>query len=859
MTENKCGSRFESSRLRAWIGFVSMLLICWQPSTAAERSFIFAGETLTTAFQELERRGLRLVYSTRVVRPDMRVGSEPKATTAREILDEILVPHDLAVQPLEENLLVVVPATGNPAAAMGSLAGLMVDGEGAPQAGVQVLLEGTTWSTVSDTAGRFLFPSLPAGDYLVQAGVPGTTVARAGATVVGGERSEVELRIYAVADALEEIEVAASYRLYRDEPISRVTLNRAEILRLPHFGDDLFRTVSFLPGISSSDLSSRFQLRGGLYREILVQLDGMELVEPFHLKDIQGLFSIIDPEIIGGLDLIPSGFAVEYGDRLGGVLEMISVPPNMPWHLGLGVDLTNARVAGVVPFAGERGRLMATLRRGWIDLVLVHLANEEEEFDVLYWDHFGRLDYDLQTGDTLSFKMLLGNDRLTLLSTAPPDLTDADTTWRNAYLWATHGMLLGKRLHALSLLSGNLLDRDRDIAADGRDGVGEVLDRRRLEVLGLKQDWNFQPGDRHFLKWGFEARRYEVDFNYRNRLAISSPIAFVRFLPAQGATTFQGEFVGEHGALYFADRVRLTPAVTVEAGLRYDHQSLKDDDQLSPRVNLVFDLKRFGALRLGWGTFHQSQRPHELEVQDGETEFSDAERAEHWTASWEKELRFGLKLRLDSYQRWVSDPRPRFENLFDPWGPVLEGQADRIRVAAESSLAEGFEVSLTHRGWKQFDGRVSYTLSSTTDRIDGRDQPRFFDQRHAVTASLNYRPGRHWNLSLVGVWHSGWPTTEVRPSLDEGGDLAIETGPYYAENHPAYKRLDLRVSRTDTYPRAKITYYLDIQNFDEDVNVRGYSIHEDSFVVQSNGQVLFLPEVETWSGTIPSFGVQVSF
>ena len=65
-----------------------------------------------------------------------------------------------------------------------------------------------------------------------------------------------------------------------------------------------------LPGVSSSDFSSRFTVRGGEDDEILITLDGMPLYEPFHQRDYSGgLFSIVDIETLQGIELNTGGSA----------------------------------------------------------------------------------------------------------------------------------------------------------------------------------------------------------------------------------------------------------------------------------------------------------------------------------------------------------------------------------------------------------------------------------------------------------------------------------------------------------------------------------------------------------------------
>ena len=80
-------------------------------------------------------------------------------------------------------------------------------------------------------------------------------------------------------------------------------LTREEILQLPHFGDDLFRALPSIPSVSGNDVSAQFYVRGGLFRDTALRFDGIEIFEPYHLKDFQGVFSIIDPYTLGGIDL----------------------------------------------------------------------------------------------------------------------------------------------------------------------------------------------------------------------------------------------------------------------------------------------------------------------------------------------------------------------------------------------------------------------------------------------------------------------------------------------------------------------------------------------------------------------------
>jgi len=70
----------------------------------------YAGRPLGDVLRELQATGLNIVFSSEIVRPAMKILTEPKAVQPRMILDEILRPHGLQVRSGPGGALLVVPA-----------------------------------------------------------------------------------------------------------------------------------------------------------------------------------------------------------------------------------------------------------------------------------------------------------------------------------------------------------------------------------------------------------------------------------------------------------------------------------------------------------------------------------------------------------------------------------------------------------------------------------------------------------------------------------------------------------------------------------------------------------------------------
>ncbi len=663
--------------------------------------------------------------------------------------------------------------------------------------------------------------------------------------------------------ALDEIVVTARYSLLRDEPLTVVDMNREEIMELPHFGDDLFRAVSVLPGISSKDFSARFNVRGGPHDELLVRLDGLELFDPFHLEDFEGVFNILDPEVIGAVDLIPGSYPVEYGDRMSGVVDLTTSRPSQ-LRTNLGISFSNLWAGGSGSFAGDKGRWLGSVRRGYLDLIMNFVGedqgkSDEDEWTPRYWDLFAKLDYDLTPKQSVSFKLLTADDSLRIDTVEGAEVTSARTAFGNSTLGASHRAILGSKTVVESLVSAARVDRDRSIASSEYDERFDMLDNRVLDVLDLRQDWSLAASEGHFLKAGFEARSCDADYDYSNEIVDANFIDDPRFPPPVRATRYLGLASGEQYSLWLADRLRIGKHLTAELGGRYDEQTLAKDSQVSPRINLVWELADESVLRAGWGHFYQSHRVHELDVEFGETEFYPAQRAEHLNVGFEKRWFQGYSLRIDAYRREVTEPRPRHETLFNPFDPIAEFEPDVIRIAPDRVLAEGVETYLRSPEREKFQWWLSYTLSSIEDEIDGRRQLRSNDQTHAVTANANWRVGKKWNLNWVWLFHTGWPATDVSGEWvrdsDGSGRLAYTIGPFYGERWPDYHRLDLRANRTTRLQNGRLTFFVDVQNLYDQNNLRGLEIEGWSWLPRPGGGHDPVFNEESWFGIMPSLGV----
>lgn len=229
-----------------------------------------------------------------------------------------------------------------------NVTGTVVDGSGAPVAGVTVrltspALQGVrTYST--DATGKFIARLLPPGFYTItltkdgmetqkiqeQVGVdqtfaPKITMVKAGAAVV---------EVVAAAPAVDKTDVKTATN-YRNEQVDELpTANRS------------METVALLtPGVTSG-VGGRVQIRGAMTSGNLYLLDGQNIAD--NAYNNRGV-SVID-DSIEETQVVTGAMSAEYGDVEGGVINSITKSGGNEFSGSLRWELSNPSWNAMQPF-----------------------------------------------------------------------------------------------------------------------------------------------------------------------------------------------------------------------------------------------------------------------------------------------------------------------------------------------------------------------------------------------------------------------------------------------------------------------------------------------------------------------------
>lgn len=830
--------------------------------------------TLDSALQVVSQlSGVPLNYSHSRITASQIVSVKKDSLSAYQVLTFLLSYTDAALASAGNGQVAVVERA-HASVNSGVIRGIVLDSATQrPIHGATALLVDRYSLTSTDSSGAFAFTGMSAGPYTVSISHIGYN----NATVTGIEPvagSSPVLRMLLTTKTLQLPSIIVSpgtFVIMETGAMARQALTREDIQTVAQFGEDVYRTVTRIPGVTADDYSARFSVRGGRYENVLVLLDGQEIQEPFHVKDVNGgVVSIIDADAVEGITLRTGGFPAQYGNRTSGVFDIATKHPVMETSsLSVGWSLTNFRVMTEGVFGDGRGSWLFVARRGYLDLVL-DLMKEIESPRPAYYDLLSRVSYRLSPRHDLSLHFLHARDKMTFYSTDPDgDIDRSDSRFGNTYGWVSLASTLGARIAVRTNLSVARITRDRwgetiNVPLDRL--FFRVIDINAYDEYGIKQDWTLSVTDKTQLRWGIDYKPAATEFTTRSDIVDSTVDEFG--VPDLDTVTHE-TYIDNNGqtlGAYISSRLPVTRRLTLELGGRFDYATHTGDEDWSPRIGAAFQLGPQTYVRAGWGQYRQIQAMNHLDVLDGVTSYYPSELATHWTAGIEHKLPSGIDLRLEAYDIRSSNPNPSFRNwkndLYQFHNAVED---DRIAVYPAEYTRRGLEVFARKSNGGRFQWIGSYAFAVNEEQLDSvssyfyevfyfkhSDVP--FDQRHSLMFGGTYRFSDSWTLNVSWSFHTGWPYTRARIDTvhaESGNVYYLRPGPINGDRLPSYSSLNTRVTRHVDFQGGHLRMYLDVLNLFGHSNV--YAV--DGEILDSPAAPRLEFEDQTWLSWLPSIGI----
>lgn len=668
-------------------------------------------------------------------------------------------------------------------------------------------------STVSDQYGTFAYRQQTGGQFRLNISFlgyyPADTLVQAGAN----QQFLLKPSVF----RLKEIQVEG-LQVVRSEQIGQqageMRLNHQIAGSLPGYGDhSVFNLLRLQPGIlAAGEQSNDLIIRGSYEGQSQVLFDGFTL---FGMKNFNDNISAVNPFMAKDIRVMKSAYAAEYGDRVGGLVEVTGVDGNPgKWQTQLNVNNMTMNAWMNVPLSGKLALVVAARQtyyelydKNQLTLSAFGRSGRGNVADrYVYPDyHFGDFNLKLSgqtgAGDFFRLSLFRGSDRYLLglnyeSSGQNNQLVYEDEESNRQFgASAAYSKAWSSGLRSELLLAGSSLETERhnlrqSAGKNGGQG-GNGNGQGGSPATGqTNPEWNTDSDDLMNNRVG------ELKLHIRNHLPLnhSQKLGFglgfteneVRFKQ----DSFGVEQTDERNVLsrmqtYIEDHWSVNPQLQLTAGLRFDWTPARHRLDWQPRLSAGWQVSQSVRLTAAAGTYRQYL---------SRTSAIDALGNYHyrWMVCNDADIPV-----LQSRQAvaGVSWQKNDFTFSLEAYQKQTRGLSRYVETISGTGLYQGDAKTtgldvLVKKEWKGHSVWLAYTLSKTREHFSyfapGDYQRALHDQRHELKAAalVNINP---FYLSANYVFGSGFPALANNPET---------------ENYP-YHRVD--VAATYRLVRAKFS------------------------------------------------------
>lgn len=641
------------------------------------------------------------------------------------------------------------------------VSGRVLDENENPLQGVSVTILGRQTGIITSDSGSFRL-SVPADRaFAIVISYTGYKTEQRNFLLNEGEEETVTVRLERGEKVLQEV-IVTDQRDRREAGLIRP--NPKSVINLPAPVMGVESLIKIFVG-SNNELTSQYSVRGGSYDENLIYVNDFEIFRPYLVRNGQqeGL-SFINPELVRNINFYNGGFQAKYGDKLSSVLDIqYKRPRSFGGSAYAGILEQGLHLEGITKnnkfsyLLGVRNRSNRNLlgrqetEGNYVpsssDLQLLAGYEWNEKWQTEFLGNISQTKFSLVpqfsqlTSSVFSpfFSAVLGLDvyfegqekdqyytNMLGLSTTYLPNKDLRLKWmvsrfendERENIDIAGAYLFGERDFDKSAASYGLIVNPLGA------GVFQNFARNKLNI----ENWNIShkgtlDKEKHVIQWGIGFDRTSIadklnEWEFQDSAGYSLPFD-PNILQLSKVIKSTSHLDINKVSGYFQDNILFGDSLnsfTVQAGLRYNYNSLNKEFLISPRVGASWKPKssRDIVIRAAAGAYHQPPFYRELRRYDG-TVNKDLKAQKSWqiTGGLDYNFKYGerpMRLTAEAYYKTLSDVVPYdIDNL-------------RIRYFGENNAkayATGLELRLFGEIVKDAESWVSIGFMKTKEDLKG--------------------------------------------------------------------------------------------------------------------------------------------
>ena len=691
---------------------------------------------------------------------------------------------------------------------------LLEKGTRKPLSGVNVFILPHKLKGTTDDQGKFTIENVPAGkiQWIVNsAGYERLTLDEE----LDDETAADEWRLYLEKVSYMAYETTVTGRQKKRDDSTK-SMKQEVFTQLPGSGGDPIKAVQNLPGVNrAGGFSSQVIIQGSAPQDTRYMIDGHEVPIIFHFG---GLSSVVFPQAIDRVDYLSAGYGPEYSRAMGGLGGVWSKQPRKDRWGGLGyVDLMNsgAMVEGPV---GEKGSVMAGVRRSYIGQVLKQAAKRVggDSFNLTvaptFSDAILAYDGDVTERDHIRLLGVGSQDTMQFVLAKPIDQApsvrgtfDLRTAFYRFIPQVTHK-------HSEKSTSRWSLGVGRDW---NRIDIGQGYFYVTTDAVTSRGEVERKFSEHYTSQVGFDNRytHGKVDLSLpgmpSGRGGVSNPLSAGTYRTAHIDRT-TNVFGG-----YWRNEIKpwAEGGWSILPNARVEYFGMTKEVLPAPRLALKYQWDDSLFFKAASGMYYQPPTEQQTDKTYGNPNIK-APFAIHYMGGAEKDFRGGSsrgfivsgegfyrqfdKLVVSSSKTVTRDGSTVSENYNNDGNGRAYGAQTQIRLEAAP-----------WNGW------VSYTLSKSTRWNEGKAEEIFqYDQTHLLTVLGGVDVGRNWRLASRFRYVTGNPSTPITGAIfdSDSDSYSPIRGAIYSTRMQPFMQFDIRIDKKWVYNRWILSVYLDIQN-----------------------------------------------
>lgn len=378
------------------------------------------------------------------------------------------------------------------------------------------------------------------------------------------------------------------------------------------------------PGVSmDNDGDGEVHIRNE-HGNVLYRLNGINIPQAFH-----GFGSLVDPRVAESVEVLTGALPAQYGFRTTGVVNLTTRKESFDADGDVGIyGGSNGTFTPSFTLRGPIGRLNYFVS-GSYQQTDQGLANPEPTRSAIHdrsktWRGFGYVSYILGDNDRLAVfggtalaKVQLPNQTgispdyslngRTTFDSATLDQNQQQDAWFGVTSWQHSTDQFNLQVAAFTRYAKARFLPDPQGGTLMFNGTESDL-TQVSKAIGFQVDGSLKLGEAHTLRAGLFYQQDQSRSNSINRVfpgvlnPVTNSIDQTSDVPV--VVPVSERLTGRDWSAYVQDEWKLGEAVTVNAGLRYDHsKSQISESQLSPRIGLVWTPDTATTVHLGYARY----------------------------------------------------------------------------------------------------------------------------------------------------------------------------------------------------------------------------------------------------------------